>query len=149
MNTGIDQIGHCVKCHKNLIVHAYVNIDSTGTGELISKTGEKKMYKVKMPSPLYDTNNFALSDGSIMTCCICKNCKSKLTEADHQYIFESVFNGWKAEMVYMARNIKFYPDYKDDVAKSHLESQAQKKILFNTHGLSEQIIKTKFEELRK
>lgn len=144
---GIDQIGHCVKCHKNLIRTVIVNIDTTGTAELISKPGEKKAYRVKMPSPLYDLNNFALSDGSIMTCCICKPCKAALSPADFADIYQAVFNGWQAEMAFMENNPTFYPDYSYQKAKDHLVIQVEKSILFNAHGLPEHEIKKKFKEL--
>lgn len=145
---GIDQVGHCVKCHKNLIVWTIVNIDNTGTGELISRAGEKKAYRVKMPSPLYDLNDFALSDGSIMTCCMCKSCKAKLSADDHDDIFNTVFNGWQAEFAYMEKNQKLYPDFSPQKAKDHLEIQANKRILFNAHGLPSHEIKKKIEEAK-
>ena len=76
-----DKFGHCVICHKNLLVEQYVD--------------NKFILRF---TPDYDESMFFLNDASKMRVAICKPDKAKLTENDFDYIMECVFQGWLLEL---------------------------------------------------
>jgi hypothetical protein len=82
MNTiDYDKFGHCIKCHKNMIIE-----------QVIDNEVRKRM------STDYREVEFLLSSGSRMRVAICKDCQETLSEKEHNSIMECVVNGWKKEL---------------------------------------------------
>lgn len=119
-----DCLGHCVKCHKNMLVEQVVS------GELIQRF-----------TPDYSEEEFLLDNGSKMRVAICKVCQSNLTEIDNDSIMQCVINGWKKE-------IENNPDkwdkdkskkYQDDyfslkiIAKSQYKTEDELKLILKQH----------------
>lgn len=119
-----DCFGHCVKCHKNMLIEQVVD------GELIQRF-----------TPDYSEEEFLLDNGSRMRVVICKDCQKSLTENDYNKIMQCVINGWKKE-------IENNPDkwdrdkkkkYQDDyfilkiVTKSQYKTEDELKLILKQH----------------
>ena len=79
-----DIAGHCVICHKNMIIEAAI---------------DGKIQKRFLPD--YDETNMLLDDGSQMRVATCRNCKYFLinnpTPEALQNVMDIVINGWDRE----------------------------------------------------
>lgn len=79
-----DQYGHCVNCHKNLLVPRIV-----GGKEIMTFT------------PDFDQTEFVISNKSRMVVCMCKPCKASIDLSDpmvHDNIMKCVKDGWAGEL---------------------------------------------------
>ena len=76
-----DKFGHCIKCHRNLIVE-----------QIIDQKPTKRFL------PDYSEKEYVLDDGSRMRVAVCKQCKETLTDKDTPYIMKTVIAGWKKEL---------------------------------------------------
>ena len=80
MTIDYDKYGHCVLCHKKMIVERVV-------GEEV----------VRMFTPEKKRIEFLLNDGSSMGVSICKWCDEKLNPNDFNKVMGSVYKGWEIE----------------------------------------------------
>lgn len=113
-----DCFGHCVKCHKNMLVEQVVN------GELIQRF-----------TPDYSEEEFLLDNGSKMRVAICKTCQGNLTETDNDSIMQCVINGWKKE-------IENNPDkWSKDRSKKYQDDYFSLKILVKSQYKTEDELK--------
>lgn len=119
-----DKYGHCVLCHKYLIVEKIVN------GKAI-----------EMFSGQHDQEEYFLNSGSRMKVTICKTCKVKDFPSKTDDIMKSVIKGWQVEINHL--------DWPEEKKKAHMERYNKKKILFKTSGLSNDVINRKFKEFKK
>ena len=78
---GTDRFGHCVKCHKKMMIEAVIG---------------GKIHRRFLPD--YTNTLFLLDDGSRMKVAICKGCKNGLKPEDYPYVMDCVLNGWKEEV---------------------------------------------------
>lgn len=121
----IDKYGHCVVCHKSLIVERAVD------GKVI-----------KMFTPEHDETRYMLTDGTEMRVCICKSCKSTIDLDNRKVkdqIMEAVINGWDLEVKSLVADDK-KPDWTEDKAKNHMDIFGSKKIYIHSESLGKHII---------
>lgn len=117
-----DCLGHCVKCHKNMLIEQVID------GQLIQRF-----------IPDYTEEEFLLDNGSKMRVVMCKDCQFVLTEDDHDSIMQCVVKGWNKEMEdgNWAENRK--QNYRNDyfnltiVSKSQYKTDDELKILLKQY----------------
>lgn len=103
----VDQFGHCVKCGINLIIERVIGHEVK-----------------KVPTALYDSEEFVLNDTSRMKVTICTICKHKLVPKDYKTIMKSVIAGWKKEV----NTLDHWPkDKKDKYMKEYRKKKIKKK----------------------
>ena len=100
-----DCFGHCVKCHKNLLIE-----------EVIDGKVQQRF------TPDKSKMRLLLDDGSNMGITICKQCEEDYTEADNKKIMKSVIKGWEMEMIKL-------PHWSDEKKKKHMDNYSKKKIV--------------------
>lgn len=113
-----DKYGHCVICHKNLILPRVVG-------------GEQVM----MFTAQFDQTEFVISNNSRMVVCMCKKCKSKVDLSDsdtHKIIMNTVKLGWDGELEGDKRQPRDYQDLN---------------ILFHSEGIDDYVVKNRLQEL--
>lgn len=113
-----DQYGHCVNCHKNLLVPRVV-----GGKQIMTFT------------PGFDQTEFIISNKSRMIVCMCKTCKENVDLSDisvHERIMESVKLGWDGEMGDSRRG----PDDYKDLG-----------ILFHSENIDDYVVQNRLVEL--
>lgn len=114
-----DQYGHCVQCHKNLIIEAAID------GRV------QQRWSVDA-----DETQFLLSDGSRMRVCICKDCKGKLTEADNSKIMKCVLKGWEREIDIMVLDPK-KPEWDKQSKEKYMANYSRKEIITNSEDIKD------------
>lgn len=103
-----DCLGHCVKCHKNLIKsHFYDNKWHEGL------------------SPEYDTTEFFLNNSTRMRVAICKSCKTNLSDSDYKAIMVSVKKGWEKELETVNWNKDKKDKYMDKYNKLNIVAKSE------------------------
>lgn len=121
MKIDFDRYGHCVLCHKNMLIEQVV--------------GQKV---IKRFTADYQETEFLLDDKSKMRVAICKKCKDKLTDGDTTRIMDSVKKGWEKELETL--------DWSEEKKKNYLEGYSKKQILCNSEGIPTDIIEKKHKE---
>lgn len=115
-----DIYGHCVVCHKNMLIE-----------QVIDQRVQRRF------TPDYSETEFLLDDGSRMRVAICKLCK--VEELNHDKIMECVIEGWK-------REVKEIIAWSDEKKEEHIEVYSQKKILVKSENVPDDMIEKKFKE---
>ena len=134
MGDNIDKYGHCVSCHKNLVVERAI---------------DGKVMKVFLPDK--DETEFLLDDGSKMRVCICKLCKRDMDFNDpkvNKQIMEAVINGWQLEVDSLVQDEK-RPEWDVERGKNHMRVYSNKKILFNSEFTENHIVEGNKSEILK
>ena len=121
-NKAIDKYGHCVKCHKFMIVE-----------EVIEGKVQTRF------SPQYDESYYLLDDGSQMKVAICKKCKSTVTKFDNDYIMNCVIAGWLLEV----KAMKKWDDFKK---RDHMAKYSKKRIVCRADNVPDDLLR---KELKK
>lgn len=128
----IDRFGHCVVCHKNLLVKRIVD------GVVVD-----------MFSPLFDETNFILNNGSEMKVTICKKCKENndLTQEDtHKMIMDAVYKGWELETKMLVNDEKAI-EWDEEYAKKYLNKMRSLDIDCHSENMDKYLIQTRQMEL--
>src|SRR3990167_1435332 len=128
--SNIDKYGHCVVCHRNLIV------ERVSDGKVI-----------RMFTPDKEETEFLLDDGSRMRVCICKPCKMTIDLNDKKVInniMEAVTNGWQSEVDTLVADEK-RPEWTPERAKNHMKVYKEKNILFHSENSEHHVV----EDARK
>ena len=124
----VDKYGHCVLCHKNMIIERVVD------------------YKVvNMFSPEYEQTEFLLDDGSRMKVAVCKTCKRDTDFSGietQENIMKAVVAGWELEVKGLIADEK-RPEWTEESGRKYLDKYGSKKILYHsenmTHGAVESV----------
>lgn len=127
MSIDFDKFGHCVLCHKDLIVE---------------RTIDGKVQR--MLSPEYETTEFLLDDESRMRVCVCKPCKIDLKPEQENAIMSSVIKGWDKE----AEKLENLGYWKPEQRKKHMDIYSKKKIIAKSEGVSPHGLRKKFKEYK-
>ena len=109
-NPNIDKFGHCVICHKNLLITQVIE-DRVQTRFTADKNEEI----------------YLMNDGSKMRVSICTPCKDKLNGTEFSSVMESVFNGWKLEL-------EDYDHWDKEKKESYLKKYSELEIISHTRG---------------
>ena len=102
-----DKYGHCVLCHRNLILE-----------QVIDQKVQKRFHVDR------EETEFKLDDGSKMRVCICRPCKHELTEEKYKKVMDSVIKGWQVEVSSL--------DWAKEKKEKHMEVYSKRKIVENT-----------------
>jgi len=121
MAVEFDKYGYCVKCHRNLRYEQVIN--------------NKVMMRFHTD---YDEKEYLLNDGSKMRVCICKPCKSVLTEKDNKDIMDCVKAGWEEE-------VKTLP-WTEDKKASYLDTYSKKEIVCSSDNVPTDVLSNKLAE---
>lgn len=126
-----DEYGHCVWCHKNM---------------LVERVSDMKV--IKMFTPDYDETEFLLNDGSRMRVAICKPCKANITDEDNQKIMACVIKGWQKEVDMLVKDEK-RPDWTEERAEAHMDKYSSLQIVTNSTNLPQDICEEKLAEFKE
>lgn len=118
----IDKFGHCVVCHKNMLVEKII---------------DQKVQKVFTND--YSETKFLLNDGSTMRVAICKECKK--TDYKTKDIMKTVFNGWKNEIE--ENKTGFWTKEKKE---KYIKDYSKKEIVCNADGIDSDILSKHLNE---
>ncbi len=121
----IDKYGHCVVCHRNLIVE---------------RVAEGKVIKMFLPEK--EETDFLLNDGSRMRVCICRTCKREKDFTDkklQEQIMEAVIAGWQLEVDTMVAD-ENKPEWTPERAKAHMEVYGKKSLLLHSENADKHVI---------
>lgn len=127
----IDRFGHCVVCHKAMIITQIID--------------EKEQVRF---TPDYDTTQFLLDNGSMMKVAICKSCKNDVTENDYNIIMEAVINGWDLETRYLVKDPK-KSLWDEARRKKYMDEYSKRKIIFYAEGKPKDVVDKKLKEYKK
>lgn len=105
-----DKYGHCVKCHRYLMVEKII---------------DQKIQLVNTPE--YDEEEYLLDNGSRMRVATCKKCKAEITTDDESDIMKCVIKGWKIESDYL-------PHWTDKQRKDYMDEYGKRKIVCKAKG---------------
>lgn len=128
----IDRYGHCVTCHKNLIIERAVD------GKVIP-----------MFTPEHDETEFLLTDGSKMRACICKPCKENVdldSDKVKNYVMEAVINGWQLEVDSLVNDEKRF-DWNKERGELHMDKYSKLKIDCHSEKLAKHVVEERKKEL--
>ena len=120
-----DKYGHCVSCHRYL---------------LLEKVIDGKVTLVNHPD--YSEEEFLLNDGSRMRVAICTKCKEGLTEKDHKTIMKSVIKGWATEVQYLDH-------WTDDMRKKYIDTYSKKFILMKSTNVRPELTDEVFRKYKE
>ena len=120
-----DKFGHCVLCHKNMLIKQIVD------GKEIERLTAD-----------YTEAEYMLDDGSKMRVAMCKDCKSKLNEEDNIKIMKCVIRGWQEEV----KNIKHW----DEKRKSdYLDKYSSREIVCDSEDKHEDCLQKQLKAFKK
>jgi len=117
-----DKFGHCVMCHKNMLIEQAID------GKIQNRF-----------TPEYQETEFLLDDGSRMRVAICETCKNELKVEDEPKIMECVKLGWEVEV----EGIKTWTAEKKS---NYLKKYSKKNIICNSERMPKDILEKKFKE---
>lgn len=119
-----DKFGHCVKCHKNMLIM-----------EVIDGKEQQRFL------PDYVEAEFMLNDGSKMRVAMCERCKSNLTDNDNEYIMECVIKGWELE-------VRGFPHWNEDKKKNYLDRYGKLEIVASSENIGVDVLKRKLDSFK-
>ena len=128
----IDRFGHCVICHKNLLIKRIVD-------------GKE----VDMFMPIYSETKFLLNTGSEMSVTICKPCKETNDLNDpivKDNIMQAVYKGWELENKILVAD-ENNPSWTEEFGAKYLANQATLSIDMNSEDLDKYVIQQRQMEL--
>jgi hypothetical protein len=125
MPIDFDKYGHCVVCHKNMIIKQIID------------QKEKERFTSD-----YDETEYLLSDGSKMRVAICRNCKFELKEGHSDKIMKTVHRGWVEEV----KGIEGWDDKKRD---AYLNKYSKLKIVCKSDNTPEDVLNDRLSEFHK
>ena len=120
-----DKYGHCVSCHRYL---------------LMEKVIDGKVTEVNHPD--YSEDEFLLDDGSRMRVAICTACRHGLTEKDYKKIMVSVIKGWRTEIQYLEH-------WTDEMRTKHMAKYSKRTILMKSTNVHPEITDIRLQKHRE
>lgn len=130
----IDKYGHCVSCHRNLIIERVV---------------DGRVMKIFLPDK--EETEFLLDDGSRMRVCVCRKCKETKDFKDEKFqetIMEAVVNGWRLEVDSLVSDDN-KPDWTPETSKRHMDIYSKKKILIHSDSVEKHIVENRIKDIQK
>jgi hypothetical protein len=122
MSLTYDKYGHCVLCHRNLLIEQVID----------------QKLQVRF-SPDYSQSEFLLDDGSRMKVAICRDCQADLTEHDQPKIMKSVIDGWQVE-------VDSLNHWTEEKRKNYMKKYSKLEIVCNSEGKKPDVISKKIKE---
>lgn len=123
MSINFDKFGHCVLCHKNMVVEKVID----GKVQLGFTSDHME-------------EEFLLDDGSRMRVCMCKECNSKYDHKDYDKIMQCVNAGWEKEME--ERN------WEDNRKENYRKKYNKLKIITSSLGKPDDVLKKELKEFK-
>jgi len=120
-----DKYGHCVVCHKNMLIEA-----------VIDNKVQKRF------TPEYQETEFLLDDGSKMRVAICESCKSGISKKDETKIMDCVKEGWKVELDGL-------PHWSNERKQKYLDKYMKLEIVCNSDNVPKDILDNKLKEHKR
>ena len=133
-NENIDRYGHCIFCHRNLIVQRVI---------------DNKVTFIFLPDK--DSTQFLLDDGSKCDVCICKTCKKDIDFSDDkvkEQVMEAIINGWEKEVadsVADESKKKWTPEF----GKQYLDTYRQRKIILHSDSVDKVFLEKRIRKIRE
>jgi len=125
-----DLFGHCIQCHKSMIIEEYID------GKMQQRlSGE------------YREAEYLLNTGSRMRVAMCVDCKEALedTEEEMKNIMDVVVKGWDIESDDLVSS-KSKPHWTQEKKDKYMANQRKKKILIKSEGLRDSTIEKHYKD---
>jgi len=106
-----DQYGHCVKCHKNMLID-----------EVIEGKSQRRL------TAEYTEKEFKLNDGSVMRVALCLKCADNIKPEDRNSIMECVIKGWDKETTDLVES-SLYPNWTEYRKENYMKEYSKKTIV--------------------
>lgn len=119
-----DKYGHCVNCHKNMLITQVVD-----QKEITRLTGE------------YTEVEYMLNDGSKMRVACCINCKDTIKDNNHPEIMDTVFKGWEKEIEKL--------NWSEQKKKAYFDEFSKKRIVCPTEGKGKDVLNQELDNFSK
>ena len=119
-----DQFGHCVVCHKNMVVKKVVS------GKVID-----------FFLPEYSETEYLLNDGSKMRVAICNDCKVNLNPEHNDKVMDCVKKGWQVE-------VDSFEHWTKEKKQAHMEVYLKKDIVARSEGHKQEYLDRQLEEYK-
>lgn len=119
-----DEFGHCIICHKNMLIE-----------QVIDGKAQKRF------TPDYTESQFLLSDNSKMRVAICTDCKSTLTQEQENDIMASVIAGWQLQVDTLP--------WTDEKKQAHMDRYSALEIVFNADKATDNVLAVKLNEYQQ
>jgi uncharacterized CHY-type Zn-finger protein len=119
-----DKYGHCVKCHKNMLIEQSID------GKVQQRFTTD-----------YSETEYLLDDGSKMRVAICVDCKKELTDKDIPKIMDCVKKGWEVE-------VKELKHWSEERKKSYLNTYLKKEIVTHSENIPDDTLELKLKEYK-
>lgn len=118
-----DVFGHCVLCHKNLLITQVVD--------------GKELQRFK---PNHGEVEYLLDDSTKMRVCMCKDCQEGMqhTDKERAIIMNCVIDGWKHE-------VETYSHWEQDKKDSYIKEYSKKRMVTHTKNKADDLLE---EELK-
>ena len=117
-----DRYGHCVMCHKNMLIEAVI---------------DQKVQKRFTPD--YSETEYLLDDGSKMRVAICEQCKINLLPKDENYIMKCVLEGWRAE-------VEGFNHWTREKKDNYMDRYSKRKIVCLSEKIPQDVLDKKLKE---
>lgn len=127
----IDRFGHCVICHKPMIIE-----------KVIDQRPQLRFI------PEYDTMRFLLNTNSLMRVAVCKTCKPDVKDKDHKQIMKAVINGWDLETKMLVKD-KNKPEWDEAKRKKYMDDFSTREIVCLADGKAKDILDKKLKEYKE
>lgn len=126
---GVDKYGHCIICHRDMILNRVVGGKS-----------------VPMFHTDHDHTEFVINNKSKLVVCMCKICKSTIDLHDENVqkdVMKSVLNGWKMEQETLISEGKQTIKEATKIIDSHKKLD----ILFHSEGIDDYVINDRLNKI--
>ena len=132
-----DKFGHCVRCHKKMVVEQAVN----------TVHGFEMLRRL---TPDYRETEYVLDDGSKMRVAICKDCLDTLKYDDetNQEVMDCVIAGWEVETDLLVADEK-KKAWTMERKKKYMDKYRKLKIIGNKGKESEAVLQKKLKKQGK
>jgi hypothetical protein len=120
-----DKYGHCVKCHKNMLIEQAID------GKVQQRFTTD-----------YSETEYLLDDGSKMRVAICVDCKRGLTEKDIPKIMECVKKGWEVE-------VKDLKHWSEEKKTNYIKTYSKKEIVTHSENIPVDTLELKLKEYKE
>lgn len=121
-----DVFGHCVKCHRNLLIQ-----------EVIDGKVAQRFH------PDHGHVEYLLDDGSRMRVCMCQPCQSILDDSDEtrDAIMHCVIDGWKHE-------VETYSHWDESKKREYINEYFKKKLIVKSDRMPKDHLDKKLKEFK-
>lgn len=124
-----DKFGHCVVCHKNMLIE-----------QVVGGVVEKRL------SPEYKETEFLLNDGSRMRVAVCKKCKA--SDINKEDVMKCVKKGWDKDSEDLV-NDKSKPNWTSEKKDSYMSKMNRLEIVTKSEGIEERYLQKALDKFNK